>query len=458
MSAIIATPANTVFISYRRDTSAYTARSIFDHLIEHGFDVFMDVDSIDAGKYEQVIFNQIAARAHFLVVLSHGTTEQWENPQDLMRREVETAMTLGRNVIPILVDDFTFEGAAASWATTLQQLPQYNAIKLYHDYFEAAMERLRHRHLKQPLSIGVTPPPADEAELVSRVVEEVSQLPLPTSAQLTAEEYYRSAMALPGNEYAQRIQYLTEATHVDPTFVPGYLERAIANWHTAEYGRALDDLATCLSFATAPPDALAWRAVVSVARNDLDAAFADCDAAIDLNPALPVAYVHRAMVRFVRNDFAGAEGDCNTALRAAPRFARAYSVRSGVRQALNDLGGSLSDAEEAVRLDSVSYEAYTARASARSVLGNHTGSMEEWNQAIALNPRSASAYAGRGLERDSTERRAALEDLNIALRIDPENWFAFASRAAFCGTNDPVRQSPTVTRRSSAILCPLKPL
>ena len=39
----------TVFISYRRNVSAFVARAIFMDLREHGYDVFMDVESIDSG-------------------------------------------------------------------------------------------------------------------------------------------------------------------------------------------------------------------------------------------------------------------------------------------------------------------------------------------------------------------------------------------------------------------------
>jgi len=58
-------PQKTVFISYRRDVGAFIARAIFLELREHGYDVFMDVESIDAGQFEQIIFNQIEGASAF---------------------------------------------------------------------------------------------------------------------------------------------------------------------------------------------------------------------------------------------------------------------------------------------------------------------------------------------------------------------------------------------------------
>src|SRR4051812_18058295 len=44
-------PPPTVFLSYRRDVSAFIARAIFMDLRQHGYDVFMAVESIDSGQF-----------------------------------------------------------------------------------------------------------------------------------------------------------------------------------------------------------------------------------------------------------------------------------------------------------------------------------------------------------------------------------------------------------------------
>src|SRR5262245_56934339 len=96
----------TVFLSYRRNVSAFIARAVFQDLRQHGYDVFMDVESIDSGQFETIILNQIAARGHFLVILTPGTLDRCHEPDDWLRREIEHAIALGRNVIPILVNEF----------------------------------------------------------------------------------------------------------------------------------------------------------------------------------------------------------------------------------------------------------------------------------------------------------------------------------------------------------------
>jgi hypothetical protein len=59
----------TAFISYRR-TNISWAIAIHQNLTSHGFDAFMDYSGIASGSFEQVIVENIKARAHFLVVLT----------------------------------------------------------------------------------------------------------------------------------------------------------------------------------------------------------------------------------------------------------------------------------------------------------------------------------------------------------------------------------------------------
>ena len=134
--------AQTVFVSYRRSVSSFIARAVFNDLVHHGFDVFMDVESIDAGTFDIIIRSQIAARAHFLVILTPGSVERFMQPEDWLRREIEYAIDLQRNIIPVLVNGFSFDAHTAYFTGKLAEPRRYNAITLYHEYFDEAMARL----------------------------------------------------------------------------------------------------------------------------------------------------------------------------------------------------------------------------------------------------------------------------------------------------------------------------
>jgi TIR domain len=119
----MAAPPPTVFLSYRRKTSFYIALAIFENLRQHKYDVFLDVESIDSGQFGAIILNQIAARAHFLVILTPGTLEGCQEPDDWLRREIECAIELERNVVPILANGFCFDDNARVHLTGKLHIP-----------------------------------------------------------------------------------------------------------------------------------------------------------------------------------------------------------------------------------------------------------------------------------------------------------------------------------------------
>jgi formylglycine-generating enzyme required for sulfatase activity len=185
--SVMAESQPTVFLSYRRNASAFIARAIFMDLRQHGYDVFMDVESTESGQVSPIILNQIAARAHFLVILTPGTLDRCQAPDDWVRREIEHAIELGRNVVPILVNDFIFDDTTlVRLPETLRALPSYAGVTMRHDYFDAAMERLRTHFLKEPAQGVITPAPPQDAPVVQQKIEEAAREATPTIPEHSA--------------------------------------------------------------------------------------------------------------------------------------------------------------------------------------------------------------------------------------------------------------------------------
>src|SRR5689334_16404102 len=128
----------TVFISYRR-TNAMTARAVYQHLKAQGFDCFLDSESIDSGSFERIILNQIAARAHFVVILTPSALERCAEPGDWLRREIEYALDNERNIVPLMFDGFRYSDVRKYLTGKLDVLPKYNSLEIPTAYFEEAM-------------------------------------------------------------------------------------------------------------------------------------------------------------------------------------------------------------------------------------------------------------------------------------------------------------------------------
>jgi tetratricopeptide (TPR) repeat protein len=233
----------TVFICYRRSVSSFIARAIFNDLVHHGYDVFMDVESIDAGTFDTIILNQIAARAHFLIILTPGTVEQFMQPEDWLRRETEHAIDLKRNVIPVLVNDFSFEANAAYFTGKLAELPRYNALPLYHEYFDEAMTRLRQRFLTVPVRGRIRATPSEDQAVVQRKIEEAASQPAPTAVQLTAEELFMNGLERYGKgEYRAAITAFNTCLDLYPDYAPAYVVRGAARGNVGDLRGAIADL------------------------------------------------------------------------------------------------------------------------------------------------------------------------------------------------------------------------
>lgn len=141
-----------VFISYRRGDSAGHAGRLRDCLVESlGADaVFMDVADIPAGApFDKVIAGRIRGAQCVVVVISRYWLDARDaagqrrllDPADWVRREVETALALGKRVIPVLVGGATMP-AQADLPESLAALPGLNAVTIEDVHFHRDAEAL----------------------------------------------------------------------------------------------------------------------------------------------------------------------------------------------------------------------------------------------------------------------------------------------------------------------------
>lgn len=176
----------TVFISYRR-TNVPWALSIYQDLTSHGYDVFFDYQNIDSGIFERVIIENIKARAHFLVILTPSALERCKDPNDWLRREIETAIDEKRNIVPLMLETFEFGVPQIEIAMTgkLSQLSKYNGLRVYSDYFFEGMEKLRNRFLNVALNdIHLQPLSTTIQEITNSQKEAASEIPKIETEQL----------------------------------------------------------------------------------------------------------------------------------------------------------------------------------------------------------------------------------------------------------------------------------
>jgi tetratricopeptide (TPR) repeat protein len=220
----------TVFISYRR-TNLPWALNIYQYLTYHNYDAFFDYESIDSGDFEQVILGNIRARAHFLVLLTPSALERSANPDDWLRREIETALDEKRNIVPLFLENFSFSSPSVEKSLTgkLARLQSYNGLNVHTDYFQEAMERLCTRFLDIPLDAVLHPVPSTVQDIVAEQKQAANKAAQVKQEELTAQEWFEKGYVFQeANSLDEAIRCYTEAIRLRADFAGAYYNRSVA--------------------------------------------------------------------------------------------------------------------------------------------------------------------------------------------------------------------------------------
>ena len=128
-----------VFISYRRENGAETAKHLRDVLTERGYRVFFDTDSLRSGNFNTQLYGVIDGCTDFILVLSPGALDRCVNEGDWVRQELSYALSGNKNVIPILSGGFRFPDTLPP---DIEWVRWRNGIAVNVEYFDAMIEKL----------------------------------------------------------------------------------------------------------------------------------------------------------------------------------------------------------------------------------------------------------------------------------------------------------------------------
>ena len=265
MADSAAPSAGRVFISYRREETAYAAGWLFDRLADRfgRGQIFKDIDSIQLGDdFVEVITTAVGSCDVLLALIGeqwltitdeHGTA-RLDNPDDFVRLEIEAALTRNVRVIPILVAGARMP-RPDQLPPSLAKLARRQALELSPSHFEFDTSRL-HKVLDRALAEVHAQPTITEpdvavatrqAKLRALYVEaraetrlghfqtaidllddllaldpshrDAAQLRAAASQQLhLADTYQRAVDAEAASEWTDAANAYTEILDVDPTY------------------------------------------------------------------------------------------------------------------------------------------------------------------------------------------------------------------------------------------------
>ncbi|XP_061461148.1 NAD(+) hydrolase SARM1 [Rhineura floridana] len=132
-----------VFISYRRATGSQLASLLKVHLQLHGFSVFIDVEKLEAGKFEDKLIQSIMSARNFVMLLSRSALDKCMGDvecKDWVHKEIATALNSGKNIVPV-TDHFEWPDPE-TLPEDMRAILKFNGIKWSHEYQDATIEKI----------------------------------------------------------------------------------------------------------------------------------------------------------------------------------------------------------------------------------------------------------------------------------------------------------------------------
>lgn len=387
----------TVFISYRRANVPW-ALAISQNLTHRGYDVFFDFSSIPSGDFEQIITENIQARAHFLILLTPSALERCNDPEDMFRREMEIALDCKRNIIPVILEGFDF-GAKESreyFKGILESVRHYNDLSVNAEYFEAVMERLCKQFLNIPLDRVKHPELPQVSSKTQQIVDEqkrvVAKQPPVEERILSAQEWFERAFI--AIEPEEKIRLYTKAIELDRNFACAYNNRGFSYTALEQYKKAIADYNQAIKLDPKCADAYYNRGIRYVDMEKYEKAMADYDQAIKNNPKYAMAYYNRGNRYADKEQYEKAIADYDQAIKNNPKYDKAYYNRGLGYENLRKYVKAIEDYDQAIKLNPELDNAYYHKARSCAHIGKMEEVLKNLRQAFRISPQKYCDLAG----------------------------------------------------------------
>ncbi|GAB1608167.1 NAD(+) hydrolase sarm1 [Argonauta hians] len=131
------------FISYRRSNGSQLASLLKVHLQLRGFSVFLDIERLRAGKFDDGLLNSIERAENFILVLTPQALDRCiddVDKKDWVHREIVEALQHDCNIIP-LMDNFEWP-PCEKLPEDIRSVARFNGVRWIHDYQDACVDKI----------------------------------------------------------------------------------------------------------------------------------------------------------------------------------------------------------------------------------------------------------------------------------------------------------------------------
>lgn len=230
---------------------------------------------------------------------------------------------------------------------------------------------------------------------------------------------------------------ISECTRLLDTSKPDQKERASiyhsrgsAYWRNGDFNAAIADENEAVKIDPGLGEAYMRRGAAYIATGEHDRAIADSTKAIEIDPMNARAYSNRGLARERIGDHRGAMADEDKAIALDPKLAAAYIARHEIHTALRQQSLASADLDAAIRIEPEGgFLGYRARGTAYQRKGDFDNAIADFDRWIAINPDSAEAHEARAYSYLNKKNTAqAIADASKAIELNPKRAFAYRTR------------------------------
>ena len=128
-----------VFISYRREGALEIAGRFYERFKSQNYTVFYDIESMNAGKFNEQIYKKIERCRNFVLVLPPNSLDRCKDPEDWVRKEIRTAIKYSKHIVLLLLPNFKFPDELPE---DIAQIKNYQGVQYVPTMFTETFERL----------------------------------------------------------------------------------------------------------------------------------------------------------------------------------------------------------------------------------------------------------------------------------------------------------------------------
>ncbi|HPG55097.1 MAG TPA: tetratricopeptide repeat protein [Candidatus Enterocola sp.] len=258
----------------------------------------------------------------------------------------------------------------------------------------------------------------------------VSTLQLPPAEAI----YNEGINLLRQKQYDDAIIKFTATIAEDTTFTKAYYNRAIANFESERYNKAMNDLNVAIRQANneTASECYLLRGKIMFHLDDIKNALTDLDKAIELNPSNINARLDKAALLQYKREYALAEEEYSNILNISPDNASALLERGNCRQYIGQLEAAMNDYKILAINDSSNFQAKLNIATLTwKISADTVNSISLLNKLAKDNPQSAEVFNARGLIYSLTAQYdSAIADFDKAIAINKNYAAAYNNRGS----------------------------